>query len=135
MEELADHLFEHYRWSRRSHAARVLAGRVLEVGRPAVGPEHDPWDYERVRRAAERAQAHGVVTPAGNQPALPYVPLHLPTRADPEEHPFWAWGHTTAIGIGEAVNEMLRELSWVVPATRSGAPDVSATGQRLARRG
>ena len=100
-------------------------------GPPASWPEQgEVWDYERIRRAAERAQQEvedarrGL--PGADPPpirAIPYVPDAYPTRAAPDAGAHWQWGVTGAISVAEAANELLRELVWVLPA-----------GDRLGRR-
>ena len=61
LEQLGGQLFPHYRRLRIWHAARDLARRqVRRSARPSRGPaQGEVWDYERIRRAAERAQQAG----------------------------------------------------------------------------
>ena len=124
LEGLGAQLFPHYRRLRIWHAARDLARRQVGRRPPASWPEGDDvWDYERIRRAAERAQqevedarrtngASGAVPVTG----IPYLPDHYPTAARPDAGPSWRWGVSGASSIAESVNELLRELVWMLPA-------------------
>ncbi len=124
LEGLGEQLFPHYRRLRIWHAARDLARRQVGRRPPASWPEGDDvWDYERIRRAAERAQQE--VEDARRDPdhapavpvtGIPYLPDAYPTRARPDAGPSWRWGVTGASSVAESVNELLRELVWMLPA-------------------
>jgi len=125
LEDLGRQLFPHYRRLRIWHAARDLARRQVRQRPPQSWPEQgEVWDYERIRRAAERAQqdvedARRGVTIAGDPPpirSIPYVPEDYPTLRTPDGGELWHWGVTGAISVAEAANELLRELVWVLPA-------------------
>lgn len=132
LESLAEQLFPHYRRLRKWRAARDLAQRkvdqysALPIGtiQAATG-----WGYERVRTAAARAQDWLDDSRLRSQPAtaatpdaeqmdvgLPYVPARLPTEADPDSGPGWAWGVTGAARVAEAAADLLRRLVWVLPS-------------------
>ena len=124
LEELGNQLFPHYRRLRIWHAARDLARRQVVQRPPASWPgQGEVWDYERIRRAAERAQqqvedARRGLPQADRPPisAIPYVPNAYPTADAPDRGPHWLWGVTGAISVAEAANELLRDLVWVLPA-------------------
>ncbi len=88
LEGLGRQLFPHYRRLRIWHAARDLARRQVRQRPPESWPEQgEVWDYERIRRAAERAQQdvedarRGV---AGRRPtAHPRHPLRARGLPDP----------------------------------------------------
>ncbi|MEO5608209.1 MAG: patatin-like protein [Ornithinibacter sp.] len=117
LESLAASLFPHYRRIRLWHAARDLARAQVRRRPPQSFPDDgDAWDYERIRRAAERAQqdwADG--TDTRSDASIPYVPDTLPTTARPDEDDVWHWGVSGAISVAEAANELLRELVWLLP--------------------
>jgi patatin-related protein len=124
LEQLGGQLFPHYRRLRIWHASRDLARRQVRQRPPESWPEQgEVWDYERIRRAAERAQQdvenarRGI---QGDDPppiaSIPYVPDRYPTLADPDADDLWRWGVTGAISVAEAANELLRDLVWVLPA-------------------
>ncbi len=114
LESLATPLFPHYRRMRLWHAARDLALQQVRRRPPESFPdENDAWDYERIRRAAERAQ-HDWAARTGA--AIPYVPDELPTLQRPDAADAWAWGVSGAVAVAEGANELLRELVWVLPA-------------------
>jgi len=141
LEGLGAQLFPHYRRLRIWHAARDLARRQVGRRPPASWPEGDDvWDYERIRRAAERAQqkvedarrttgATGAVPVTG----IPYLPDHYPTAARPDAGPSWRWGVSGASSIAESVNELLRELVWMLPAGEDWAI-ARAARQRVTER-
>ncbi|HSO64231.1 MAG TPA: patatin-like protein [Ornithinibacter sp.] len=117
LEGLGVALFPHYRRMRLWHAARDLARRRLRQRPPESFPEDgDTWDYERIRRAAERAQ-HDFAAGTGGRAGtpIPYGPEHLPTAAHPDDDDLWHWGVTGAVAVAEAANELLRGLVWVLP--------------------
>lgn len=124
LESLGNQLFPHYRRLRIWHAARDLARRQVRQRPPVSWPEQgEVWDYERIRRAAERAQqdvedARRGIPGSGVPPisTIPYVPQAYPTDAVPDAGPHWHWGVTGAISVAEAANELLRDLVWVLPA-------------------
>ena len=123
LEGLGAQLFPHYRRLRIWHSARDLARRQVGHRPPASWPvEDDVWDYERIRRAAERAQqeaedarregASGTPPPVTG---IPYLPEVYPTRDAPDVGATWRWGVTGAVSVAESVNELLRELVWMLP--------------------
>ena len=117
LESLGAALFPHYRRLRLWHAARDLARRRVGQRPPESFPEDgDAWDYERIRRAAERAQQDFPSGSDGSPGApIPYVPERLPTAAHPDDDDVWHWGVSGAISVAEAANELLRDLVWVLP--------------------
>lgn len=125
LEALATGLFEHYRRLRMARAARDLAlRRTRDLPSRAWTEDDEAWDFDRVRAAAESAQraycafaaASGVAGADAAAVCVPYVPA-VPATADaPEGGPGWGWGVSGAVAVGESVNELLRELVWVLPA-------------------
>ena len=121
LESLAAALFPHYRRLRLWHAARDLARRRVGQRPPESFPEDgDTWDYERIRRAAERAQqdfGRGAAETDGPEPAsgIPYLPERYPTATHPDDDELWHWGVTGAVSVAEAANELVRDLVWVLP--------------------
>ncbi|MBM6398894.1 patatin-like protein [Phycicoccus sonneratiae] len=121
-EDLAGRLFEHYRSARRTRAARSVAAKVVEnLPSRAWCDDEEAWDLERVRRAAERAHTEGLPGPDSAPGWLPYLPTRSPGRGAPVGGDGWAWGDGGALGVVEAVNDVLRTLAWVVPGTESSA--------------
>jgi len=118
LESASRQLFAHYRRLRVRRAARSLATRKLAdspwlAGADAGAGGTGPWNFERVRRAAEKAQQKWERT-LGD---LPYVPEDPPTAATvvpAGAEPTWRWGDGAAVAVAETVNDMLRELIWVV---------------------
>ncbi len=124
LEGLGGQLFAHYRRLRIWHAARDLARHQVGRRPPATWPEGDDvWDYERIRRAAELAQqeverSSQVGGEDSSRPvlAIPYLPDAYPTRNSPDPGVPWRWGVAGAVAVAETVNELLRDLVWVLPA-------------------
>ncbi|GAA4403677.1 hypothetical protein GCM10023168_15410 [Fodinibacter luteus] len=122
LEGLGAELFPHYRRLRIWHAARDLARRQVGHRPPASWPEGDDvWDYERIRRAAELAQQAvedargGGGSPTSPVHGIPYLPETYPTRDAPDTGSPWRWGVSGAVSVAETVNELLRELVWMLP--------------------
>ncbi len=122
VEDLAGRLFEHYRSSRRARAARTVATTLVDdLPSRAWCDEEEAWDLDRVSRAAQRAHTAGLPGPDGAAGWLPYLPETMPTRAHPAGGDGWAWGDGGALGVVEAVNDVLRTLVWVVPGSEQEA--------------
>ncbi|HKJ12316.1 MAG TPA: patatin-like protein, partial [Ornithinimicrobium sp.] len=118
LEKLARELYPHYTRLRRWRTARDYSRWAVE--RPTVSDDRATalppgWNYERVRRAAEKAQA--------DWNSSPYLPEAVPTPGEREPRG-WRWGLPTALGVNEAVTDLLKQLIWVLP----DSPTVSTQG-------
>lgn len=113
LSELSGRLYPQYRRMRRWRAARDLSawrtGMVAQDARAArdLPPE---WSFERVRAAAEAAQDAWL----DNWGDLPYAPPELPTATTVQPGFGWGWGVTGALGVTEAVSDLLRRMVWVM---------------------
>lgn len=109
LENLARELYPHYTRLRRWRTARDFARWAVE--RTALPGDREAtlpsgWNYERVRRAAEKAQV--------DWEGSPYLPNAIPTPGE-QEPPGWRWGLSTALGVTEAATDLLKQLIWVLP--------------------
>ncbi len=131
LEALAQPIFEQYRRLREWRVARDFARWATDVAAqadPQATGASDGWNYERVRRAAEAAQAnwrkgtdHGPRVPREpREPGVPYVPDALPTGTGPDPGPRWGWGVSGALGVAEAASDLLRRIIWVLPCDPPG---------------
>lgn len=100
--DLARVAWPHYVDVRIRRAALDLAERVPQLGVRARQP------FEHVREQAEAAQ--------GDVEPTPYVPANPPPDPAALAGPGWRWGFTTALGVADAVAEVLRT------ASRTGTP-------------
>ena len=139
LDELTGCLFPHFRRLRRWRAGRDLARRTTEraahEGQTGAGlPEG--WNYERVRRSAEKAQSDWDTRygPSSQdpRPCMPYVPDDPPTTNTPDTGDGWGWGVDGALGVAEGAADLLRRLVWVLPAG-GGYDAVKAARAEIAR--
>lgn len=121
-------IYPQYQRLRRWRAGRDLAARRTGTAIEAEFSVSDlppDWGFERVRAAAAGAQEKWARSaPAEGRAALPYVPSSPPTPDTVSENG-WRWGITTALGVTEVVNDLLRRLVWVLPP----GPDYEAVEQ------
>lgn len=118
MYRLVDTGWEFYSSTRIQAAARHLSERV---------PRPDGWDFGRVVAASAEGQQ---LWRGRHEKALPYVPkVPLVRRLDvprggagqeplattPARTPGWDWGTTVALGVADAVAEMLFAAQSLVP--------------------
>lgn len=119
-----------YRRLRRWRAGRDLARwrtGITSDGFQGASSLPDKWSFERVRSAAERAQKQWEdAGPADGRPMLPYCPA-APPAEDAPLGAGWRWGVSTAIGVAEAVSDLLRR---VVPLLPPGAAFDAVSGAR-----
>ncbi len=136
LEQLAHELYGHYGRLRRWRTARDLARWATHrspTGQALNSPPPRGWDYERVRRAAERAQSQWQ---EDGFPS-PYVPAQVPSEGSPQPAAGWGWGVSGALGIAEAATDVLRRLVWVLPqgpdydTVRTARQAVSAARTKL----
>ncbi len=140
-------LFPHFRRLRRWRAGRDLARRITE-SHPSAEPATDGglpqgWSYERVRRAAEKAQVdwerrRAGTAPGAGGPGIPYVPDAPPSTSTPQPAEGWGWGVDGALGVSEGAADLLRRLIWVLPrgpaydAVKQARADVSKLAALIA---
>ncbi len=130
LRDLVDAGWDLYAATRMQAAARTLSTRV---------PRPDGWDFGRVVNASAEGQR---LWRLRNGDTLPYVPRHpLLRRPDPrstepstsETTPArthdWGWGTTVALGVADAVAEMLFAAQSLVPV----GPDAQRLDTALAR--
>lgn len=117
LQELVAAIYPQYKRLRRWRAGRDLAawrtGMVDDEF--AVSDLPPEWNFDRVRSAAERAQdawEQGTATVPGRP--VPYYPALPPSTTRVGERG-WGWGISPALGVAEAVNDLLRRLVWVLP--------------------
>lgn len=109
---LTTSIYGHYKRLRRWRA-----GRDLAAWRTGVGAGHDiaantlppGWSFERVRAAAQEAQDAWAARPPDGAAPLPYAPKDVPT-AENVVFDGWGWGVTAALGVAEAVADLMRRL-------------------------
>jgi patatin-related protein len=117
LQELVAAIYPQYKRLRRWRAGRDLAawrtGMVDDEF--AVSDLPPEWNFDRVRSAAERAQ-DAWEQGTGQRPGrpVPYYPTLPPATTRVGERG-WGWGISPALGVAEAVNDLLRRLVWVLP--------------------
>ncbi len=118
LDSLVTAIYPQYRRLRRWRAGRDLAAQLTGTGEDHDFPVADlapEWGFERVRSAAESAQdAWEITAPAAGREPLPYAPSATPAP-DNVDAPGWGWGVTAALGVTEAVSDLLRRAVWVLP--------------------
>jgi patatin-related protein len=114
---LTDEIYPQYKRMRRWRAGRDLAARRTGMGADhEIAPADLPpeWSFERVRAAAESAQDDWARNAPPGRAELPYAPQEAP-RQDNVVHDGWGWGGiSAALGVTEAVSDLLRRLVWVL---------------------
>lgn len=111
---LTESIYPQYRRLRRWRAGRDLAAWRTGVGSSNdIAYEELPlgWSFERVRSAAQQAQDTWADSPPDGATKLPYAPEELPTADMLEAEPdTWGWGVTAALGVAEAIADLMRRL-------------------------
>jgi hypothetical protein len=108
-------MWPYYRRLRISRTARDLAEKI---------PASPGWSFERIRASVEEVYVQCDGSPNDASTSLPYLPKLPP--ADPRmseqgqdgslvDQNGWGWGMTMAVGIADAVAEILRAAVQVAP--------------------
>ena len=139
LQELVAAIYPQYRRLRRWRAGRDLAAwrTGMTEDEFAVSDLPPEWNFDRVRSAAERAQ-DAWETGTDQQPGrpVPYYPVLPPSTTRVGERG-WGWGISPALGVAEAVNDLLRRLVWVLPpgpsydAVESARTDVLSLADQI----
>jgi patatin-related protein len=112
-------VYGQYKRLRRWRAGRDLAAwrtGMSSSSERAAADLPSGWNFERVQKAAKAAQqswADESAEHGATREELPYVP-NDPPRAEGVDFEGWGWGVSAALGVTEAVSELLRTMVWAI---------------------